>query len=168
MIAEILGFFGNNPILSLVILTFLPFLELRASIPYGILVLQESWILVFIVCVIANIVLVPFIYLFVNHVMQIFLKIKFIDRTYQKVVGRTQKKVQPYVEKWGNLGLALFISIPLPGSGVYSGGIGAYLLGFKFKDYLIASIIGVLIAGTVVTVISIFGNEALGFFIKVV
>ena len=168
MIAEIIAFFSSNPILLLIILTFLPFLELRASIPYGILVLKMNWIPVFIICILANLLLVPFIYLFVNYAMQAFLKINFIDKIYKKVIGRTQKKVQPYVEKYGKIGLALFIGVPLPGSGVYSGGLGAYLLGFNFKDYLKASIIGVLIAGVAVLLISLLGNGAFGFFIKLI
>ncbi|MBR9691711.1 small multi-drug export protein [Candidatus Woesearchaeota archaeon] len=155
-------------IIILVLLTLIPFLELRASIPYGILVLHEGWIFVFIVCVISNIILVPLIWFFLHHVIHIFLKIKWIDRVYQKFVEKSQKKVKPYVKKYGKIGLALFIGIPLPGSGVYSGGLGAYLLGFKFKDYLKASVIGVLIAGVAMTLISLFANETLGFLIKVI
>lgn len=150
-------------------ITLLPFFELRASIPYGILDVEivlpfgmtlqglgMIWYLVFIICVISNLVLVPFLWFFVNNIMHIFLRIKIINKLYQKWVARTQRKVHPYVEKYGTLGLAIFIGIPLPGSGVYSGALGAYLLGFKFKDYLIASIIGVLIAGIIMTIVSLF------------
>lgn len=143
--------------LIMVLMTLLPFLELRASIPYGILE-GLHWLNVFIVCVITNIALVPLLWIFVNYFMHFFIRIKQIDKIYKKVVIRTQKKVHPYVEKYGIIGLAIFISIPLPGSGVYSGALGAYLLGYKFKDYLIASIIGVLIAGTIITIVSLSGN----------
>ena len=153
-------------IIILVLLTLIPFLELRASIPYGILVLNMNWLLVFVVCALANIFLAPLVYVFTHKIMWLFLKIKYIKKIYKKIVIRTQKKIEPYVEKYGKIGLALFIGLPLPGSGVYSGGLGAYLLGFKFKDYVIASIIGVLMAGVIMTLISLFGNEALGFLIK--
>jgi len=98
--------------------------------------------------------------------MHLFLKIKFIDRIYQKIVTRTQKRVHPYVEKYGLIGLGCFIGVPLPGSGVYSGALGAYLLGYKFKDYLRAAVVGVLIAGIVVTLVSVSGNSAFDFMIK--
>ncbi len=154
-------------IVILILMTMVPFLELRASIPYGILFLGMHWFTVFFVCVISNLILAPLVYIFVNYIMQFFLKIKFIDNIYQKFVIRTQKKVNPYVDKYGKIGLALFIGIPFPGSGVYSGGLGAYLLGFDFKDYIKASIIGVLIAGILVTLICLSGNGAWNFFIKV-
>lgn len=166
MIEQISAFFGNNPILVLGLITLIPFFELRASIPYGIIVMKLNWWYVFAICVIANIVLVPIIWFFLHHVIQVFLKVSWIDKCYQKVVERSQRRVKPYIDKYGKIGLALFIGVPLPGSGVYSGGLGAYLLGFDFKDYLKASIIGVLIAGIAVTLISVFGNGAWMWLIK--
>ena len=124
-----------SEILELIILTFLPFLELRASIPYGVFQTSLSLLSIFLICTITNILLAPIIYFFLNNLIHVFLKIKIIDKCYQKTVIRAQKKVHPYVEKYGILGLAIFIGIPLPGSGVYSGALGAYLLGFKFKDF---------------------------------
>ena len=153
-------------VLILIGLTMLPFLELRASIPYGVLATDIPVAQVFVICVLANIALAPLLWLFVNYVMHLFLKIKFIDRIYQRIVTRTQKRVQPYVEKYGLLGLSLFIGVPLPGSGVYSGALGAYLLGYDFKNYLRAAVVGVLIAGIVVTLISVSGNSAFDFMIK--
>ena len=82
------------------------------------------------------------------------------------MIIRNQKKVHKYVEKYGVLGLGLFIGVPLPGSGVYSGALAAYLLGFKFKEFFKAAIIGVLIAGVIITLISTAGNTALYFLIK--
>jgi len=157
-----------NEIILLILLTLVPFLELRASIPYGIFKTDLHWGLVFLICVAANIVLAPLVWIFIHKFMQIFLKIKFVNKIYKKIVSRTQKRVKPYVEKYGKIGLALFIGVPLPGSGVYSGGLGAYLLGFDFKDYLKASVIGVLIAGVAVLLISMFGNGAWLFLIKVI
>ncbi|MEE9525399.1 MAG: small multi-drug export protein [Candidatus Woesearchaeota archaeon] len=154
-------------IIILILMTWAPFLELRASIPYGIFVLGMNWILVFFVCVVANLLLVPLVWFFLHHILNLFLKIKSVDKVYKKMVIKTQKKVKPYIKKYGHIGLALFIGVPFPGSGVISGGLGAYLLGFEFKDYLIASIIGVLIAGIIITLISLFGNGIWSVFIKV-
>lgn len=153
-------------ILIMIGLTLLPFFELRASIPYGIFNTSIHWSLVFLICVVSNILLSFFVWVFVNYFMHLFLRIKFIEKIYHKVVERTQKKISPYVHKYGPIGLALFIGVPLPGSGVYAGGLGAYLLGFKFKEYITAAIIGTLIAGVAVLLISMFGNGALLMLIK--
>ncbi len=155
-----------NDILTLIILTLMPLLELRASIPYGLFKTDLPVSAVFAIAVLANIVLGPILFFFFNYLVQFFLKVSFIDRVYQKLVVRTQHKVQKYVEKYGVLGLAIFIGIPLPGSGVYTGALGAYLLGFQFKDFLKATILGVLIAGVIVLLVSLAGNGAWAIFVK--
>ena len=76
------------------------------------------------------------------------------------------KTYDEYVEKYGEIGVAIFIGIPLPGSGVYTGSMGSYLLGVSKKDFIIACILGVLIAGTAVTLITLFGSGAWHFFLK--
>lgn len=168
MLNEILLFFGDNHIVALMLITLIPTLELRASIPAGIFFFKMHWLNVFGICIVTNILLAPLVYLFIHNIMFIFLKVNFIDRIYQKFVDRAQKKVKPYVNRYGRMGLALFIGVPLPGSGVYTGGLGAYLLGLKFKDYFIASVVGVMIAGTAILLISMFASETLGFLIKVI
>ena len=143
-----------NQIFNLILITLLPFLELRASIPYGINFLKMPWLTVFIVCVIANIILGIIIYFLLDKFVHFFLRYKIFSKPYNHIVLRTQKKIQKSVDKYGELGVALFIGVPLPGSGVYSGALGAYVIGLKFKKFIIANIIGVLIAGTIVTIIS--------------
>jgi uncharacterized membrane protein len=138
----------------MILITMLPFLELRASIPYGINFLKLAWPTVFIVCVISNIILGIIIYFMLDKFVHFFLRFRVFEIPYKKIVLRTQKKIHPYVEKYGEIGVALFIGVPLPGSGVYTGALGAYILGLKFKKFIIADIIGVLIAGTIVTIIS--------------
>ena len=143
-----------NQIFNLIFITFLPFLELRASIPYGINVLKMPWPTVFIICIIANIILGILIYFMLEKFVKFFLRYKIFSNPYNKVVIKTQKKIQKAVDKYGEWGVALFIGVPLPGSGVYSGALGAYVIGLDFKKFIIADIIGVLIAGIIVTIIS--------------
>jgi len=153
-------------ILQLIILTLLPALELRASIPYGILVLNMGWVSVFLICIITNIILGILLYQFIDVIMNICLKIGFLRRFYHRYVSKTQSSIRKYVERYGNFGVAIFIGIPLPGSGVYSGSLGAYLIGMKFKSFILANIIGVIIAGVIVTLVTISGSTAFGLFIK--
>ncbi len=155
-----------NEILMLIFLTLLPFLELRASIPYGIFATDIHWSTVFFICVITNIILGPIIYLLLKRFVDIATKIRVIDALYKKSVERTQRRIHKIVDKWGELGVAVFIGIPLPGSGVYSGALAAYIIGLNFKKFIIATIIGVIIAGILVTIVSLTGIEALQFFIK--
>ncbi|MBT4651088.1 small multi-drug export protein [Candidatus Woesearchaeota archaeon] len=153
-------------LIYLIGLTLTPFLELRASIPYGVFATNFSLLSIFLICVITNILLAPIIYFFYDKIIHIFLKINVINKCYQKIVTRTQKKVHKYVEKYGILGLAVFIGIPLPGSGVYSGALAAHLLGFRKRDFFLAATIGVLIAGVIVLLVSTAGNGAWNILIK--
>jgi len=153
-------------LLMLVALTFVPALELRASIPYGLIDAALPPALVVTACILANIALAPLVWVFLAKGIDLFLRIDWIDRLYQRVVLRARANVQGYVERWGTLGLAVFIGVPLPGSGVYSGALGAYLLGFTFGQYMIAAALGVVIAGSLVTMAVLTGASVLSIFIK--
>ena len=139
----------------LILLTLLPALELRASIPYGILVARLPWLEVFAVAVAVNVLLGLFLFLFLDSLVRLFTRIQFIKEIYNRIVARTQRRVEPYVEKYGTIGIALFIGIPLPGSGVWTGALAAHLLGLKFKKFAMANLIGVLIAAVIVTAVSL-------------
>ncbi|MBU0461349.1 MAG: small multi-drug export protein [Nanoarchaeota archaeon] len=153
-------------IIELIAITFLPILELRASIPYGILKLHMDWILVFLICVLANIVVGMLVFFLLDKFIHLVIKIKPVGKLYHKFVERTQKKIHAAIEKWGELGVAVFIGIPVPGSGVYTGALGAYLLGMDYKQFFIACFWGVLLAGVIVTAIVLSGATAWNFFIK--
>jgi uncharacterized membrane protein len=155
-----------NEILNLIWITLLPFLELRASIPYGVFQTNLSLTTIFLTAVITNVILALILYIFLDKVIHLFLHISFINKLYQKIVTRTQHKVHKYVEKYGLYGLALFIGIPLPGSGVYSGALAAYLLGFRYKDFMKAAIVGVVVAGIIVLLASTASNNILHIFLK--
>ena len=132
------------------LITLVPWIELRASIPIGI-ALGEPWMLVFVVAVLTNAVLGPVVYLALDKLLPFFRRIRIIDSIYKRIVIRTQRKSNRYVEKYGLLGIALFVAVPLPGSGSWSGALVAFLLGLGYKRFAIANFIGVLIAGAIVT-----------------
>ncbi len=155
-------------IFLLFLFTMIPTLELRYSIPHGFGFYLEDLgpALIVTVCIVANILLAPIVWLLLDKAIPIFLRIGWINTLYERVVGRTQRNLHSYVERWGTIGLALFIGVPLPGSGVYSGALGAYVLGFSFRQFIVASVLGVLIAGTVVTAVVVTGSSAFAFFAK--
>ncbi|MFQ5352243.1 MAG: COG2426 family protein [Candidatus Binatia bacterium] len=153
-------------VLFMVLLTFTPAFELRASIPYGAFETGLPLWLTVVVCVVANIALAPLVWVFLDRFINIFLRIGWISSVYERLVERSRAKLHPYIEKWGVIGLGLFIGVPLPGSGVYSGALGAYLMGFSFRNFFWASVLGVLVAGSIVTAIVVSGTAASTLFIK--
>ena len=151
----------------LILITLVPALELRASIPVGILHDEMPWPIVFAVCVVANIILGIVVFWALNRVVALLTRIKFIGFLYDKYVERTQHRIDKAVEKWGEWAVAVFIGIPLPGSGVYSGALAAQLIGLKFRKFMVANVVGVLIAAVIVTAISVLGGEGWDFARKI-
>jgi uncharacterized membrane protein len=156
----------SHAILWIILLTLTPTLELRASIPYAIIAEDMSPWLAGTLGILANFALAPLVWLFVDKVMFLFLKVGWIKRIYERVAEKNVAKLKPKVDKYGIFGLALFIGVPFPGTGVYSGCLAAWLLKFRFRDYLLASLLGCVIAGVAVTVVVGSGSEAFHFFVK--
>jgi uncharacterized membrane protein len=157
--------------LILFLITLIPAFELRASIPYGVLAgsldlpfgvtvegMGRNWPWVFVVCVVSNIILGTLLYPLIDHIMKVLERIPLVGRFWSRFVVRTQKRIHPYVERWGTIGVALFIAIPLPGSGSYSGALGSYLLDLGYKRFLVANAIGVTLAGIAVTIVTVSGQ----------
>ena len=153
-------------IIKLILITFIPALELRASIPVGIVKFGMHFIAVFLICVTANFVLDIIFYLALDQFVKFLCKNRSFNRFYQKWLGHSQKKIQKFVDRYGELGVAIFIGIPLPGSGVYTGALGSIAIGLKFKKFIIADLIGVTIAGILVTIASFIGSGIFKMFIK--
>ena len=154
-------------ILYLILITFIPLLELRASIPFGILYEQKfHWVWVFVICVVANIILGLLVFWLIERIIKLMTLIKPIGKLWNWYVDRVQHRIQKSVDRYGEWAVAVFIGIPLPGSGVYSGALAAYLIGLPFRKFIISNILGVLIAAVIVTTICLTGVEAFSFFLK--
>jgi uncharacterized membrane protein len=148
------------PVLGIVLLTLFPALELRASIPYGLLATETPVWTVVGLAVAVNWALAPLLYLFLKYVLHLLLRWRWFARHWERYAERVQARIHRQVETWGALGLALFIGIPLPGSGVYTGAVGAYLLGMGFRRFLWVALVGVCIAAILVTAVVLTGSEA--------
>ncbi|MBI2530478.1 MAG: small multi-drug export protein [Candidatus Diapherotrites archaeon] len=138
-------------IIYLIIITILPWIELRGGIPLGILVYGMDPLLVFAICVIANILLVIPTFIALHFVFGWLNTKKWAAKPLQKLHAKSKK----YIEKYGFLGLMVLVAVPLPGTGAYSGSLVAYLLNIPKKRAFIAIALGVLIAGIIVTAASI-------------
>ena len=156
-------------IVLLTLITLIPALELRASIPFGIFGNERwgippgvlGWPGVVLVCVASNIVLGWVVFLVMGPAMRLLDRFPWFARQAEPWLERARRKLHPYVEKYGTIGVALFIGVPLPGSGVYTGAVGSYLIGMSRRNFAVANVLGVVIAGAAVTAVRT-GNPVAG------
>jgi len=143
----------------------LPISELRGAIPYG---MAKGIPLPFLVpfCILLNALVGPLVFLFLSSIHKLLCRITGYRNMFEKLVARARRKVHAKVEKYGYFGLALFVAIPLPVTGAYTGALGAWVLGLDPKKTYLAVLLGVSIAAAVVTLVSYLGIEALSLFIK--
>ena len=133
-------------------LSMVPVLELRAAIPIGA-TLGLEWVANYLICVIGNMIPVPIILLFVRHVLEWMKKIPRLDKIALWVENKAQKNT-PKVQKYASLGLLIFVALPLPGTGAWTGALVAAMLDMRMK-YAVPSIFcGVLIAGLIMSLAS--------------
>ncbi len=155
-------------IVILFLITLIPGLELRASIPMGILGGEwidapMAWPTVVLTCVISNILIGWAVFWLLAPAIRFFRRIGFIDKLLAKYLDSAQRRLKPSVEKYGFWGLAIFIGIPLPLTGAYSGAAGAYAMGMEPKRFMLANVVGVLIAAVCVTIISLLIRAGIDF-----
>ncbi len=138
-------------LLHLLVLTFVPGVELRGAIPISILYYKNSPLTSFLILTFFNILIVPLVFLLWDIALFIADKIKIVDLYLQKLRKRSERAV----EKYGFWALALFVAVPLPGTGAYTGAFIAELFGMNKKKAFLSVSIGVFIAGLLVTLMSI-------------
>ncbi len=147
-------------IINAIILSLLPIAELRGGIPLA-LASGVNPVTAYFVCVIANIFVIPLVFIFLGTLHRIFMIIPIYKRTFEKFLERTRKKVRKKIEKYGYIGLTLFVTIPLPITGAYTGTLAAWFFGMKKLKSFLAISLGVVIAGLIVTAAYLTGAQAL-------
>ena len=137
-----------------ILLSMLPLGELRAGIP--VLIASKVGIFnAFLIGTFANIFIIPFVYIFLDSVHLELMKISIYRYFFNKSIKSIRKKVHGAVEKWGFFGLLIFVAIPLPGTGAYAAIVGSWILGIDRKKSQISIALGVIIAGIIVTLVSL-------------
>ena len=156
MVEAIKNFFTETvgPYWSVFFCSMIPIIELRGAIPMGA-ALRLPWWQNYIISVIGNMVPVPIILLFVRKVLDWMAasKVKFFARV-AGWVNRKAEKNRARIEKYSFWGVALFVAIPLPATGAWTGSLVAATIEMKFWKALLSAFIGVLIAGCVMTLAS--------------
>ena len=131
------------------LVSMVPIVELRGAIPQGFqLPLLQSYI----ICVIGNMLPVPIIYLFARRVLEWGKDKKYIGKFFTFCIEKGHKGGQKLKEKAGNglfIALLLFVGIPVPGTGAWTGTLAASFLDMGFKKSVLAVLGGVLLAGIV-------------------
>lgn len=154
-----------DALIKAMIWSFLPISELRGGIPIG-LYAGLNIFLVYFICVIANILVIPIVYFFLEYVHDHFMRSQLYKKTFDGFLERTRRKANKSIEKWGYVGLAIFVAIPFPATGAYTGTLAAWFFKLnKWKSFLAISA-GVAIAGIIVTLIVSGGFTMLNFFIR--
>ena len=145
-----------SSILKILAIAASPISELRGAIPWAITVFHFPWYYAFLIAVIGNLLPIPFILLFLDSFSRLLSKISFFERMISWLFERTRRRGR-MVERYERIGLILFVAIPLPIAGAWTGSLAAVLFGLKFKHAILSIFIGILIAGLIVTCITIFG-----------
>ncbi len=147
------------------ILSVLPISELRGAIPYAYFN-GVSLPLSFIFAVLCNSLVAPFGFIFLNSIHKVLDKWSFYHNLFEKTVSKARNKVGEKVSKYGLWGLMVFVAIPLPVTGAWTGTLGAWVLGLDKKKSILCICLGVLIAGIVVSSVIYAGVGVNSIFIK--
>jgi len=142
-------------VLKIFLTALTPIGELRASIPLGLTVFHQPIWIVFVVSIIGN--MIPpmlILWLFPKISQWLMAKSRLMNRFLTWLFERTRKKTKDKIERYGDLALIIFVAIPLPNTGAWTGALAAWLFGIPFKKAVPNIFYGVLIAGVVVTLIT--------------
>lgn len=139
-------------ILMTFLIAMVPVLELRGAIPAGIAA-GLSPMAAFVISVIGNMVPVPFIILLIRHIFLWLRKNETLRRIIEKLEHKAHLKGR-VVRKYGALGLMILVAIPLPGTGAWTGALVAAILNMSLRRSLPAILLGVVIAGAIITAVT--------------
>lgn len=143
-------------------ISMVPLIELRGAIPYAVGFDLPFWP-AYIIAVLGNMIPVPFIYLFARRVLEWGKDKKVIGRFFQYCIKKGNKGGEKLKETAGTKGifwgLLIFVGIPLPGTGAWTGTLAASVLNMDFKSSILAVMLGVILAGILMAIFSfgVFG-----------
>ena len=143
------------------LISMVPVIELRGAIPYGIGVQGLPILDTYIVAIIGNIVVVPFLVVFSEKILRRLAGFRKVGPFFQKIIDRAQAKAESKRFKRGSYAaLFLFVAIPLPGTGAWTGSLIAALLQMDWKKAFLIISLGVVSAGVIMALLSagIFGS----------
>lgn len=142
-------------------ISMIPITELRASIPIGIEVyglgIWKVWVIAVIGDFIPAIVILYFLPIFRNWIM----KNRFLGKVLTHQLKKAEKKFAGKYERYGILGLIIFVGIPLPFTGSWTGSLAAVVFNMPFRKSALTIFLGVCLAATLATLVTLFAGETL-------
>lgn len=142
------------------LISMIPLVELRGAVPVAV-GMGIDYIPALIICVLGNMIPVPFIYFFARKVLQWGADKRFIGRFFRFCLRKGERAGQKLVAKTGRQGLflalLLFVGIPIPGTGAWTGALGASFLNMGFKSTVLSVSLGVILAGCIMALLSALG-----------
>jgi uncharacterized membrane protein len=145
-----------NPLVLAIILTILPVVELRGGLPVALLNASKEGVsqgLIFLIIVALNILMVFVAFFFLDYLHKFFLRVKSYKRFYEFTLRKMQNKIDKFEKAHDSIGvwaLFLFVAIPFPLTGAYSGVLLSWLFGLPRKKSIMAISLGVITAGIIV------------------
>jgi len=152
---ELLGL-GFSKELVVLIIAALPIFELRGALPVAVNLFHFPWYYALLLAIVGNLLPVPFILLFLDAFSRLLSKIGIFKRALDWLFEHTRRRGK-IIERYERIGLMLFVAIPLPVTGAWTGSLAAVLFGLKFKHAFLSIFIGIVIAGTIVTCLCLLG-----------
>ncbi|HOU20709.1 MAG TPA: small multi-drug export protein [Kiritimatiellia bacterium] len=153
----------------IVAISTLPIVELRGAIPVGHVLLPDAnkstrlgrddlqrSTRIFLWAVLGNMLPVPFILLLLGPLSNLCMRVPIGRRFFEWLFARTRRKTAD-IEKYETLGLTVFVAIPLPATGAWTGAMAGWLLGMSFAHSMLSIFLGVLIAGVIMTALALLG-----------
>ncbi|MBR0120047.1 MAG: small multi-drug export protein [Eubacterium sp.] len=155
--------------LIIFLVSMVPIVELRGALiiaaGYNAVYPEFSMLWAYIICVIGNMLPVPVIYLFARKVLVWGSDKKVLGKPFSWILEKGEKAGRKLEAKAGKglfFALLLFVGIPLPGTGAWTGTLGASILDMKFKPTILAAMGGVILAGIIISLLSVFGFSVAG------
>ena len=151
--------------LAVFLISMVPLVELRLAVPFAV-GLGLEYIPSLIICVVGNMLPVPFIYFFARKVLNWGSDKKYIGKFFRFCLEKGEKAGKKMVKTTGRGGLfvalLIFVGVPLPGTGAWTGALGASFLNMGFKSTVLSVSLGVILAGCIMAAVSMAGLHIFG------
>jgi len=155
MVERILSW-GLSHEAATIIIAALPVVELRGALPMAINLFHMEWYKAFYLALVGNMLPVPILLLFLDALAGAVSRVPVGQRMVNRVFDQTRRRGTT-IEKYERIGLTLFVAIPLPFTGAWTGSIAAFLLRLKFRHAFLSILAGVVIAGAIITSLCLLG-----------
>jgi uncharacterized membrane protein len=152
-----LGARGLSPVWIVLLISMIPIIELRGAIPIAILFFKMDAPLAVGISILGNMLPVPVILLLMDRFFALLRKFRWGERFEDWIFKRTRNKGK-VVQKYEAIGLTIFVGIPLPGTGAWTGALAANIFGVAFWRSMLCILLGVLIAAAAVTTLVLTGQ----------